>query len=93
MILSKCNKSREYWNFYTEDLLTYILITLDALAYSADILDIIYSIVYGYYPNKSLNIILQWFEQAAWRDGVTRYIIIFIKDWYKGALADIVPLK
>ena len=31
---------------------------LDALAYSMDILDVIYSIIYGYYPNKSLNIIL-----------------------------------
>ena len=57
-ILSKSNKSREYRNFYTEDLPTYILITLDALAYSTDILDIIRSIIYGYYPNKSLNIIL-----------------------------------
>jgi hypothetical protein len=58
MTLSKCNKSREYRNFYTEDLPTHILITSDALAYSADILDIIRSIIYGYYPNKSLNIIL-----------------------------------
>jgi hypothetical protein len=58
MILSKRDKSREYWNFYVEDLPTCILITLDALAYSVDILDIIRSIIYGYYPNKSLNIIL-----------------------------------
>jgi hypothetical protein len=58
VILSKCDKSREYRNFYIEGLPTRILITLDALAYSADILDIIYSIIYGYYPNKSLNIIL-----------------------------------
>jgi hypothetical protein len=65
MILSKRNKSREYWNFYTEDLPTRILITSDALAYSADIPDIIYSIIYGYYPNKSLNIILQRFRRAA----------------------------
>jgi hypothetical protein len=57
-ILSECNKSREYRNFYAEDLPTYILITSDALAYSADILDIIRSIIYGYYSNKSLNIIL-----------------------------------
>jgi len=57
-ILSKCNKSREYRNFYIEDLPTGIFITLDALAYSIDILDIIRSIIYGYYPNKSLNIIL-----------------------------------
>jgi hypothetical protein len=38
---------------------------LDALAYSADILDIIRSIIYSYYPNKSLNIILQRFRRAA----------------------------
>ena len=57
-ILSKYNKNREYQNFYIEDLPTYILITSDALAYSADIPDIIYSIIYSYYPNKSLNIIL-----------------------------------
>ena len=62
IILSKCNKSREYQNFYTEGLPTRILIMLDALAYSADILDIIRSIIYSYYPNKSLNIILQRFR-------------------------------
>ena len=38
---------------------------LDALAHSADILDIIHSIIYGYYPNKNLNIILQRFRRAA----------------------------
>jgi hypothetical protein len=65
LTLSKRNKSREYRNFYIEDLPTYILITLDALAYSADILDIIRFIIYGYYPNKSLNIILQRFRWAA----------------------------
>ena len=59
MILSERNKSREYQNFYIEDLLTHIFIMSDALAYNADILDIIYFIIYGYYPNKSLNIILQ----------------------------------
>jgi hypothetical protein len=58
IILSEYNKSRKYWNFYIEGLPTRIFITLDALAYSADILDIIRSIIYGYYPNKSLNIIL-----------------------------------
>jgi len=58
VILSEYNKSRSYRNFYAEDLPTRILITLDALAYSADILDIVRSIIYGYYPNKSLNIIL-----------------------------------
>ena len=63
--LSKRNKSRKYQNFYTEDLPTRILITLDALAYSTDILDIIRSIIYSYYFNKSLNIILQQFKQAA----------------------------
>jgi hypothetical protein len=63
--LSECDKSREYQNFYTEDLPTYILIISDALAYRADILNIIRSIIYGYYPNKSLNIILQRFGQAA----------------------------
>ena len=57
-ILSKYNKNREYQNFYIEGSPTYILITSDALAYSVDILDIIYSIIYSYYPNKSLNIIL-----------------------------------
>jgi len=62
MILSKCDKSREYQNFYIEDLPTRILITLDALAYSADIPDIVHFIIYGYYPNKSLNIILQRFR-------------------------------
>ena len=56
--LSKYNKSREYQNFYIEDLPIYILITSDTLAYGADILDIIYFIIYGYYPDKSLNIIL-----------------------------------
>ena len=56
--LSKCDKSREYQNFYTEGSPTRILITLDALAYSTDIPDIIRSIIYSYYPNKSLNIIL-----------------------------------
>ena len=59
IILSKYNKSREYRSFYIEDLPTHILIILDALAYSADILNVIRSIIYGYYPNKSLNIILQ----------------------------------
>jgi len=61
-ILSEYNKSREYRNFYTEDLPTCILIMSDALAYSADIPDIVHSIIYGYYPNKSLNIILQRFR-------------------------------
>ena len=58
IILSKYNKSKEYRNFYIEDLPTHILIILDALAYSIDIPDIIYFIIYGYDPNKSLNIIL-----------------------------------
>ena len=57
-ILSEYNKSREYRNFYIEDLPTRILITLDALAYSTDILNIARSIIYGYYPDKSLNMIL-----------------------------------
>jgi len=58
VILFKYNKSKKYRNFYIENSLTYILITLDALAYNTDILDIIYFIIYSYYPNKSLNIIL-----------------------------------
>ena len=58
MILSKRNKSKEYRNFYIEDLPTRILITLNALAYSTDIPNITRSIIYSYYPNKSLNIIL-----------------------------------
>ena len=91
--LSKRNKSREYQNFYREDSPTRILITSDALAYGTDIPDIVRSIVYGYYPDKSLNIILQQFRRAARRNSITRYIIILIKDWYKGALADIIPLK
>jgi len=62
--LSKYNKSREYRNFYTEDLPTHIFITLDTLAHNANILDIIHFIIYSYYPNKSLNIILQQFRQA-----------------------------
>ena len=48
-----------------EDSPTRILIILDALAYSADILDIVRFIIYGYYPDKSLNIILQRFGRAA----------------------------
>ena len=56
--LSECDKNREYQNFYTEDLLTRIFIILDALAYGIDIPDIVYSIIYSYYPDKSLNIIL-----------------------------------
>ena len=56
--LSECDKSKEYRNFYTEDSPTRILITSDALAHGADIPDIIYSIIYSYYPDKSLNIIL-----------------------------------
>ena len=64
MILSKYNKSREYRNFYIEDLFIRILIILDALAYSTDIPNIAYSIIYGYYPDKSLNIILQRFRRA-----------------------------
>jgi hypothetical protein len=56
--LSERNKSRKYRNFYIEDLPTRILITSDALAHSVDILDIIRSIIYSYYPDKSLNIIL-----------------------------------
>ena len=92
-ILSKHNKSKKYRNFYIEDLPTHILIMSDTLVYSADIPDIIHSIIYGYHPNKSLNIILQRFRQATWRDSVTRYIIILIKDWYKGALIDIALLK
>jgi len=63
--LFKYDKSREYRNFYTEDLLTRILITSNALAYSADIPDIVRSIIYSYYPNKSLNMILQRFGRAA----------------------------
>ena len=66
---------------------------LNALVYSTDIPDIIHFIIYGYYPDKSLNIILQRFRRAAWRDGVIKYIIILIKDWYKGALVDIILLK
>jgi len=66
---------------------------LDALAHSADILDIICSIIYSYYPDKSLNIILQWFGRAARRDSITKYAIILIKDWYKGAFIDIALLK
>ena len=65
VILSKSNKSREYQNFYIEDSLTYIFITLDTLAYGINILNIIHSIIYSYHPNKSLNIILQQFKQAA----------------------------
>jgi Helicase conserved C-terminal domain len=91
--LSESDKSREYRNFYTEDLPTRILITSDALAHGADIPDIIRSIVYGYHPDKSLNMILQRFGRAARRDGVTGYAIILIEDWYKGALADIAPPK
>ena len=59
MILSKCDKSREYQNFYAEDSPICILIISDALAYNADIPDIIRFIIYSYYPNKSLNMILQ----------------------------------
>jgi len=59
IILSKYDKSKKYWNFYTEDLPTYIFITSDALAHGADIPDIVCFIIYGYHPNKSLNIILQ----------------------------------
>ena len=62
--LSKHNKSKEYQNFYIKDLSTHIFIILDALAYGVDILDIIHSIIYNYYPDKSLNIILQQFGQA-----------------------------
>jgi hypothetical protein len=91
--LSECDKSREYRNFYTEGSPTRILITSDALAHGADIPDIIRSIVYGYHPDKSLNMILQRFGRAARRDGVTGYAIILIEDWYKGALADIAPPK
>lgn len=91
--LSECDKSREYQNFYTEGSPTRILITSDALAHGADIPDIIRSIVYGYHPDKSLNMILQRFGRAARRDGVTGYAIILIEDWYKGAPADIAPPK
>jgi len=58
VILSKYNKSKEYRNFYTEDLPTYIFIMLNTLAYNTDIPDIVYFIIYSYYPNKSLNMIL-----------------------------------
>ena len=92
-ILFKRNKSREYQNFYTENSPTYILIILNALAHSADIPDIVRSIIYSYHPNKSLNIILQQFRQATQYNGVTRYVIILIEDWYKGALVDIVLPK
>ena len=91
--LSERDKSREYRNFYAEDSPTRILITSDALAHGADIPDIVRSIVYGYHPDKSLNMILQRFGRAARRDGVTGYAIILIEDWYKGALADIAPPK
>ena len=63
-VLSKCDKSREYQNFYIKDLLTRIFIMLDALAHNADILNIVHFIVYSYYLDKSLNIILQQFEWA-----------------------------
>jgi len=64
MILFKYNKNREYQNFYIENLFTCIFIILNALAYNIDIPDIVHSIIYGYYSNKSLNIILQWFGRA-----------------------------
>ena len=91
--LSEHDKGKEYRNFYAEDSPTRILITSDALAHGADIPDIVRSIVYGYHPDKSLNMILQRFGRAARRDGVTGYAIILIEDWYKGALADIAPPK
>ena len=56
--LFKYNKNKKYQNFYIEDLPTRIFIMLDALAYNTDILDIVRSIIYSYYPNKNLNIIL-----------------------------------
>jgi len=80
IILFKRNKSKEYRNFYAEDSPTYILIILDALAHNTDIPDIIRFIIYSYHPNKSLNIILQRFGQAARRNSITKYTIILIKD-------------
>jgi superfamily II DNA/RNA helicase len=71
--LSERDKSREYRNFYIEDLPTRILITSDALAHGADILYIVRPIVYGYHPDKSLNMILQRFGRAARRDRICNY--------------------
>jgi len=62
IILFERDKSKEYQNFYAEDSPTRIFIILNALAHSADILDIVHFIIYNYYPNKSLNIILQRFR-------------------------------
>ena len=63
-ILFKHNKSKEYQNFYIENSFTYILIILNTLAHSTNIPDIIRFIIYSYYLNKSLDMILQQFRQA-----------------------------
>ena len=52
---------QHYQNFYAKDLLICIFIIFDGLVYNIDILDIIHFIIYSYYLNKSLNMILQQF--------------------------------